>query len=116
MQGFGGVQFAGLGPEGLGATTSYIIDDRPMYLSIYLSMYVSVYLSICLSVYLSTYLSVNLSIYRHICVYNLHTAIYDDLLCVTGGDINPGLPYRPEPMGIMVYSLFWVMQDLYHQP
>ena len=41
-------------------------------------MYVSVYLSICLSVYLSTYLSVNLSIYRHICVHNLRTAIYDD--------------------------------------
>ena len=31
-------------------------------------------------------------------------------------DINPALPSGPYTMGIMVHSLPWVMQDLYHQP
>ena len=33
-------------------------------------------------------------------------------------DINPALPYllRTLNYGIMVYSLLWVLQDLYHPP
>ena len=34
----------------------------------------------------------------------------------TVDDINPALPEGPSTMGIMLSSLFWVMQDLYHQP
>ena len=30
--------------------------------------------------------------------------------------INPAGFYGPQTVGIMVYSLLWVMQDLYHQP
>ena len=39
-----------------------------------------------------------------------------ELFTGTVDDINPALPQGPETMGIMVYSLLWVMQDLYHQP
>ena len=34
----------------------------------------------------------------------------------TVDDINPALPEGPSTMGILVYSLSWVMQDLYRQP
>ena len=34
----------------------------------------------------------------------------------TVDDRNPALPSGPSTMGIMVYSLLWVMQSLYHQP
>ena len=37
-------------------------------------------------------------------------------LGTTVDDINPALPWGPETMGIMTYSLLWVMQDIYHQP
>ena len=34
----------------------------------------------------------------------------------TVDDMNPALPEGPYTMGIMVHSLLWVMQDLYHRP
>ena len=34
----------------------------------------------------------------------------------TVDDRNPALPGDPQTMGIMVYSLLWVMQGLNHQP
>ena len=37
-------------------------------------------------------------------------------LCATVDDINPALLKGPQTMGITVYSLLWVLQDLYHQP
>ena len=40
-----------------------------------------------------------------------------DPLNPTADDTNPALPFMdPKTTRIMVYSLLWVMQDLYHQP
>ena len=46
----------------------------------------------------------------------LVTPIVSNISCCFGDDKNPALPKGPETMEILVYSLLWVMQDLYHQP